>query len=247
MSKDSKIMMKQYKEGKEEIKSIFEIIVQEILRHSPSLIKSSNSYYDKTQESELSATYEYNDIYINNGYDIKVMIFDSGIYLNVDKKTMITSKFNCLQSIQTYIHDLAKPTRNEIKDVNDFLKNQTVKTLLKNSQRFYVTQVDFDRTPINTNIKYGKKNPTFSTYYDELYGIKLNPSSPLLVVRKKKSGKGGFFFPPELCVVVGLTDEMIEDRDLINKITKVTKLNPTNIMEFIGKFLSYINDDKSII
>ena len=247
MSKDSKIMMKQYKEGKEEIKSIFEIIVQEILRHSSSLIKSANSYYDKSHEKELQAYENYNDIYISNGYDIKVMIFDSGIYLNVDKKTMITSKFNCLQLIETFIKDLAKPTKDEIKEVNDWFVNKTIKTFSKNPQRLYVTQVDFERTPNKTDKKYGNNSATFSKYYEEFYGIKLNPSSPLLLVRRKKSGKGGFFFPPELCAIEGLTEEMIADRELTNNITKITKLNPTDKMEFIGKFISYINDDKSII
>ena len=99
MSKDSQIMMKQYNEGKIEIKTIFEIIVKEILRHNPSLIKDANSYFDKSHEKELQAMEEYNDINIVNGYDTKVMILDSGIYLNVEKKTNITSKFNCLQLI----------------------------------------------------------------------------------------------------------------------------------------------------
>jgi hypothetical protein len=84
MSKDSKVMMKQYNEGKIEIKTIFEIIVKEILRHNPSLIKDANSYFDKSHEKELQAYQEYNDINIVNGYDTKVMILDSGIYLNVD-------------------------------------------------------------------------------------------------------------------------------------------------------------------
>ena len=108
MSKDSKMMMKQYNEGKGEIKTIFEIIVKEILRHNPSLIKDANSYFDKSHEKELQAQEEYNDINIVNGYDTKVMILDSGIYLNVDKKTKISSKLNCLQLIQTFIHDLKK-------------------------------------------------------------------------------------------------------------------------------------------
>ena len=36
-----------------------------------------------------------NDINVVNGYDTKVMILDSGMYLNVDKKTKISSKLNC--------------------------------------------------------------------------------------------------------------------------------------------------------
>ena len=247
MSKDPKIMMKQYNEGKIEIKTIFEIIVKEILRHNPSLIKDANSYFDKSHEKELQAQEEYNDINIVNGYDTKVMILDSGIYLNVDKKTKISSKLNCLQLIQTFIQDMKKPTKDEIKVVNDWFENKTIETFSQNHRRLYVTQVNFDRTPLNTMKKSEKGNISFSRYYDEFCGQKLNPNSPLLFVRRKKSGKDGFFFPPELCVMVGLTDEMISDRDLTKEITRITKLNPTDKMDFISNIVNYMNDKNSII
>ena len=247
MSKDPKIMMKQYNEGKIEIKTIFEIIVKEILRHNPSLIKDANSYFDKSHEKELQAQEEYNDINIVNGYDTKVMILDSGIYLNVDKKTKISSKLNCLQLIQTFIQDMKKPTKDEIKAVNDWFENKTIETFSQNHRRLYVTQVNFDRTPLNTMKKSEKGNISFSRYYDEFCGQKLNPNSPLLFVRRKKSGKDGFFFPPELCVMVGLTDEMISDRVLTKEITRITKLSPTDKMDFISNIVNYMNDKSSII
>jgi len=247
MSKDSKMMMKQYNEGKGEIKSIFEIIVKEILRHNPSLIKDANSYFDKSHEKELQAQEEYNDINIVNGYDTKVMILDSGIYLNVDKKTKISSKLNCLQLIQTFIHDLKKPTKDEIKAVNDWFENKTIETFFQNHRRLYVTNVNFERNPGNTTKKCEKGAISFSNYYDEFCQQKLNPNSPLLYVRKKKSGKDGFFYPPELCVMVGLTDEMLADRGLTKEITRLTKLNPTDKMDFISNIVNYMNDKNSII
>ena len=247
MSKDSKMMMKQYNEGKGEIKTIFEIIVKEILRHNPSLIKDANSYFDKSHEKELQAQEEYNDINIVNGYDTKVMILDSGIYLNVDKKTKISSKLNCLQLIQTFIHDLKKPTKDEIKAVNDWFENKTIETFFQNHRRLYVTNVNFERNPGNTTKKCEKGAISFSNYYDEFCQQKLNPNSPLLYVRKKKSGKDGFFYPPELCVMVGLTDEMLADRGLTKEITRLTKLNPTDKMDFISNIVNYINDKTSII
>ena len=247
MSKDSALMMKQYNEGKIEIKTIFEIIVKEILRHNPSLIKDANSYFDKSHEKELQAMDEYNDINIVNGYDTKVMILDSGIYLNVDKKTKISSKLNCLQLIQTFIHDLNRPTKEEIKAVNDWFENKTVETFSQNHRRLYVSQVNFERTPLNTTKKCEKGTLSFLNYYDEFCGQKLNQNSPLLCVRKKKSGKDGFFFPPELCVMVGLTDEMLADRGLTKEITRLTKLNPTDKMDFISNIVNYMNDKNSII
>jgi aubergine-like protein len=247
MSKDSQTMMNQYNAGKIEIKTIFEIIVKEILRHNPSLIKDANSYFDKSHEKELQAQEEYNDINIVNGYDTKVMILDSGIYLNVDKKTKISSKFNCLQLIETFISKFNSPTKDEIRQINEWFENKTVETFFQNHRRFYVSQVDFDRTPINTTKKCEKGTISFLKYYNDFCGQKLNPDSPLLYVRKKKNGKDGFFYPPELCVMVGLTDEMLSDRNLTKDITRLTKLNPTDKMDFINNIVKYMNDKNCII
>ena len=247
MSKDSKTMMNQYNSGKIEIKTIFEIIIKEILRHNPSLIKDANSYFDKSHEKELQAQEEYNDINVVNGYDTKVMILDSGIYLNVDKKTKISSKLNCLQLIQTFINNFNAPTKDEIRQINDWFENKTVETFFQNHRRLYVSQVNFDHTPLNTTKKCEKGNLTFLRYYEEFCGQKLNPKSPLLFVRRKKNAKDGFFYPPELCVMVGLTDEMIADRSLTKDITRITKLNPTDKMDFISNIVKYMNDKNCII
>ena len=247
MCKDSKVMMNQYNEGKNEIKTIFEIIIKEILRHNPSLIKDANSYFDKSNEKELQAQEEYNDINVVNGYDTKVMILDSGIYLNVDKKTKISSKFNCLQLIQTFTNDFDNPSKDEIRQINDWFENKTVETFFQNHRRLYVSQVNFDRTPSNTTKKCEKGTLSFLKYYSEFCGQKLNPKSPLLYVRKKKNEKDGFFYPPELCVMIGLTDEMLADRSLTKDITRLTKLNPTDKMDFISNIVKYMNDKNCII
>ena len=247
MNKDSKLMMEQYNSGKNEIKTIFEIIIKEILRHNPSLIKDANSYFDKSHEKELQAQEEYNDINVVNGYDTKVMILDSGIYLNVDKKTKISSKLNCLELIKTFIGDFNMPTKDEIDQINDWFENKTVETFFQNHRRLYVSQVNFDRTPLNTTKKCEKGTISFLNYYKDFCGQKLNPKSPLLYVRKKKNGKDGFFYPPELCVMVGLTDEMLADRSLTKDITRLTKLNPTDKMDFISNIVKYMNDRNCII
>ena len=247
MSKDSETMMSQYNSGRFEIKSILEIIVKEILRHNPSLIRDANSYFDKSNEKELQAKEEYNDINIVNGYETKVMILDSGIYLNVDKKTKISSKFNCLQLIETFINDFNSPTKDEIRQINDWFKDKTVETFFQNHRRLYVSEVNFDHTPTNTTKKCEKGTISFLKYYNDFCGQKLNPKSPLLYIRRKKNGKDGFFYPPELCVMVGLTDEMLSDRNLTKDITKITKLNPTDKMDFINNIVKYMNDKNCII
>lgn len=92
-----------------------------------------------------------------------------------------------------------------------------------------------------------KRNYILFELLQRFLWTKLNPKSPLLYVRKKKNGKDGFFYPPELCVMVGLTDEMLADRSLTKDITRLTKLNPTDKMDFISNIVKYMNDRNCII
>ena len=69
--------------------------MKKILGNNPSLIREENSYFDQSYEKKIKDE-EYNDINIVNGYDIRVMILVSDIYLNVDKKPKISSRLNCL-------------------------------------------------------------------------------------------------------------------------------------------------------
>jgi aubergine-like protein len=47
--------------------------------------------------------------------------------------------------------------------------------------------------------------------------------------------------------MVGLTDEMLLDRNLTKDITRLTKLNPTDKMDFINNIVKYMNDKNCII
>ena len=47
--------------------------------------------------------------------------------------------------------------------------------------------------------------------------------------------------------MVGLTDEMLADRSLTKDITRLTKLNPTDKMDFISNIIKYMNDKNCII
>ena len=152
-----------------------------------------------------------------------------------------------MQLIQTFISDYNNSTKDEIRQINDCFKNKTIETFFQNHRRLYVSQVNFYLTPLNTTKKCEKGTISFLKYYDEFFRQKLNKNSSLLYVPKKKNGKDGFFYPPELCVMVGLTDEMLSDRNLTKDITRLTKLNPTDKIDFISNIIKYMNDKNCFI
>lgn len=247
MKKDTQYMVDQYTRGKYEIKTIFEIMVREILSHNPSLKYVMYLFGKKDEEQLLEAKQEYNSINITPGFVTKVMILESGIFLNVDIKTKILSNMNCLQLIGTFLNDPKKPTKHEIKEANEWIHDKTIETTHSN-QRFKVEEINFDRKAGNLEIKQEGRKLLLVKYYKEYFNIDINPNSPLLLVKStKRNSKGYKWLPPELCVIVGLSDEMMSDGKLIKDITKRTKLAPNDKINSINDIIKLMNEKKQIM
>jgi len=247
MKTDMNYMLQQFNKGRTEIKTIFEIIIKEILRHNPSLKYVMKLFGNKDQEKILKASEDYNTITIMPGFFTNVMFLKSGIYLNVDIKTKILSQYNCLQLINSFLNNPnGKISREEIEEVNNWFKDKTIETINTN-QRFKVERVNFEKRANSTTINVNNTSMNYVKYYKDLYNRNISPYSPLLNIRTKGKCSEGILFPPELCVVVGLNEEMINDRILIQNITKITKMNPNTKIDNINDIIKLINEKKEII
>ena len=202
---------------------------------------------NKDQEKTIRASEDYNTITIMPGFLTNVMILKSGIYLNVDIKTKILSQYNCLQLINSFLNNPnGKVTREEIEEVNNWFKDKTIETINTN-QRFKVERVNFDKRANSTTINVNNNSMNYVKYYKDLYNRNISPYSPLLNIRTKGKCSEGILFPPELCVVVvGLNEEMINDRILIQNITKITKMNPNTKIDNINDIIKLINEKKKL-
>jgi hypothetical protein len=65
------------------------------------------------------------------------------------------------------------PTKDEIRQINDWFENKTVETFFQNHRRLYVSQVNFDRTPSNTTKKCEKGTLSFLKYYSQFFWTKI--------------------------------------------------------------------------
>ena len=245
---DMNYMMDQYKkEGGKIIKTIFEIMVKEILRHNPSLKYVVKLFGNTDKEELLEANDYYNDIKLIPGFITKVMVLENGFYLNVDIKTKIISKLNCLQLIESFYDNPKKVTREEKNKINDWFHDKVIETSHTN-QRFKVEQIEFEKKANITNIKIGQSTKSYYQYYKDTYNIEIDKNSPLIVIKQK--GKNEInnkqLFPPEVCHIVGLSEEMINDKTLLNKIYDKTKLSPNDKIENINDILSIINEKTPI-
>lgn len=242
----SKTMLELFKK-KPEVKTILELIIKDILRHNPNLKFVKNLYCKKYAEKSLQAKNEYNSISIMPGFCTKIMFLEKGIFLNVDIKNKILSNSHCLDLINSYTTNTSKPKREEIEKINKFFKGRTVETIHTN-QRFRVDMVNFEKRANNYSINFENTSVVLTQYYKKLYDIDINPNSPLILIKSKGKNEQniGHYYPPELCLMVGLTDEMLQDFNLMKKIATVTKQEPENKVADINDILRLVNDKKGI-
>lgn len=232
---------------KPEVKSILELIMKDILRHNPSLKFVKNLYGKKYAEKGVKAHDFYNSISVMPGFCTKIMFLEEGIFLNVDIKNKILSNSHCLDLINSYISNPKNVTREEIHKINSFFKGRTVETIHTN-QRFKVEMVNFERRANNYSINFENSSVVMTKYYKNLYDIDIEPTSPLLLIKSKGKNEQNVarYFPPQLCLMVGLTDEMQQDFELMQKLAKVTKQQPEDKVASINDIIKLVNEKKGI-
>lgn len=69
----------------------------------------------------------------------------------------------------------------------------------------------------------------------------------LLVQSKNGGSENRRYIPPELCNMVGLTDDMVQDTTLMKNISQYTKLTPDDKVHSIDDILKLVNEKQGIV
>lgn len=102
-------------------------------------------------------------------------------------------------------------------------------------------KVKFDSYILDTTISLTK-------YFKNVYNLEVLPDQPLLLVKQKsKSNENRRFIPPQLCVMLGLTDDMVQDTELMKNISQHTKLTPGDKISSIDDVMKLLNEKQGII
>lgn len=244
---DEKSMIKLMKENKD-IKSIFEIMIKDILKHNPTLKYFKNIYGRKTSKIPVNATEDYNNIDIIPGFLTRVMLVESGIFLNVGIKNKIISSNDCYYLIKTFYSSNKSPTPREIKEINDFFKDKIMETS-HTGQKYQIDHVSFDKKAKKLEIPFDGSTIVLTKFYKKIFGIEIEPESPLISVKVKGKNEQlrGIYFPPQVCYLVGLTEEMLKDRSLMKNIVEEIKVSPSVKIKNFNDILTVINEKIPII
>ena len=240
LKKDKKYMKNLLKE-KKDVKSIIEIMIKDSLKHNPTLKYIKNLYGKKEDNITVNAKNDYNDIEIMPGFLTRVISTDCGLFLNVSIKNKILSSRDCLYLINSYGYG-NKPTKDQAYEINQFFKDRIVETS-HTGQRLIVDAVCYDKTPKTFDLKFDKTAITMVKFYKKVFGLDINPNSPLLRVKaKRREQSATMFFPPEVCYLVGLTDDMQRDSSLIKNMVKEIKVSPDQKIHSINNILQLLSD-----
>lgn len=87
------------------------------------------------------------------------------------------------------------------------------------------------------------KNITLDNYYKNVHNVSINANQPLFLVQQRGgSNENRRYIPPELCVMLGLTDDMVQDTSLMKSISQFTKLTPDDKVHSIDDILKLLNE-----
>lgn len=222
------------------LKMILELIVKDVLKSNPKVKFMKNMYTMKNDKKPVKS-YD-NSISLFPGFSTKVLVLEQGIYLNVDIRNKISSAWNCMEIIGSFINNVSKITQKEKDQVCKYFKDRTVE-LNTTGQKFRIESVNFERNPKTSSVNFEGSNIALSKYYKNVYNIDLEPTQPLLLVQQKSgSSENRRYIPPELCVMIGLTDEMTQDTELMKNISQYTKMTPDDKVHSIDDILKLVNE-----
>ncbi|XP_037027554.1 protein aubergine-like isoform X2 [Bradysia coprophila] len=180
------------------------------------------------------------------GYETSIRQHETDILLCAQ----VTTKVMRTETVLTIIHRLW--------GISDF-KTRCIEAVVGkivlteyNNQTYFVDDIAFESSPMDTfNTKTGEK--TYIEYYKEKYGLKINyPNQPMLVIKSKaRSIRGGepdqIYLVPELCRATGFTDEMRNNRRLMEDVAIHTRLSPGERIKKLMDFNKRLQSTKESV
>ena len=221
-------------------KQFIEILIRDILRANPNLDFYKGLFVLKNQKKVIES--KNGSINFYPGYTTSFMETESGNYLNVTLKNKILAT----DTVLDYMDYFEYKNKNNHDKIKEDLIGRSFKVSYA-KKNYVIDDILFDRNPNKQEFMHDGKSKKLIDYYLEKHKIQIkNPNQPLLVVKKKDSeGKQiNLYFVPELCILAGLDDEFIKDRDFMKELAKYTKLTPRDRINKTNEFLKLLVEEK---
>ena len=253
----------------QEIKHIIEKLIRFIIMRNPNVIKfkdgtmvdisTTNMNIKSVSESQGENSLEQ----IYRGYMTSVQITESGYFMRINDVNKIISGKSALKKILEIREENRNLNKDDLfKKINQyFSEHRTVLAKYGNLRTYRVANINFDKSPKNTNItlreKDGKETQcNLVNYYKNQYDLKIkDENQPLIEVELlKKKGpnteqeKETIYLIPELVFLTGLEHGTnSDDNTTKRKITSKTKMRPGDKVNAIRSIFSLLNSSTNKI
>jgi hypothetical protein len=242
---DEKVLMSDANIDKPIVKTVYELMVKEILRANPNLEFYRDLCVRKDGLKTISSKSNKIDFY--PGYFTSVLNTAKGAYLVVSIKNKLLSNQNCLEIINQKFKDKAK-TRDGQEELREFFVGRQIKTTYsKRTQK--IDDITFDKNPSNATFNKDGASILLTNYYKVAHNITIKDTKqPLFVVRKydeKTKTPIALYFVPELVHLAGIDDSVVKDGFFMKELAKETKLNPAERVTKTNQFMALL-DEKTL-
>jgi aubergine-like protein len=204
-------------------KILLELIIKEILKLNPNIDFYKNLFVKKNERKLIDGTGFQVEFF--PGYTTSIVNTELGLYLNVQIKNKILSNETCLELINQKYDKKKKET---VKIVKEFFTERSIRTIYS-KRNYRIDDVCFDKNPSNTTFNWNGKNITIYNYFEVSHKIKIKDKTQPLFLQNNYDEKGNLYpiyLVPELCLLAGIDDEMVKDREFMKRLADETKFKP---------------------
>jgi hypothetical protein len=241
---EEKVLMTENNIDKPVVKTIYELMIKEILHANPDLDFYKNLFVFKDIKKKISS--KNNEIDFFPGYSTAIHQTSKGIFLNVSIKNKLLSTKSCLDIISTKFKDKMK-TSDGKKEIREYFQGKQIKTTYT-KKTYIIDDICFDKNPTNTTFKKDGSTILVANYYKVAHNIIINDKTqPLFVVNRLDKSTGNtipLYFVPELCLLAGIDDSVVKDGLFMKELAKETKLTPPERVSKTNDFLKLLDDKK---
>ena len=218
-------------------KQFIEMIIKDILHSNPKLEFHRDIFVIPEKRKNIDSVSFY------PGFITSFVETDTGNYLNVNLKNKIFQDETIYDYIKRFEYD--QYSQDEIKE--KLIGRSFKVSYAKRNYRIDDILFEKYRTPKEQKIFYEKKNINLIEYYDIAHHLKIkHEKQPLILVRKKDS-QGDYialYFVPEFCTLCGLEDDKTKDGQFMKKLSKFTKLEPSDRINKTNEFLKLLSNEE---
>ena len=211
----------------ETFRHFLNIIIKQLMQSLQlrSIGRARDKYFD-TNSGQVCPEY---NLEVWPGYKATVRNTGMGIMLQVDPSTKCLRTITALESFYDLGNQAEHRGENSIDYIKREMKKKSVMARYGNTRQYVVDDVDFTKNPTNHTFECKGVMMNIVQYMKKRYQVDIKDLEQPLLVNEKENKAGvmeRIYLVPELCTMTGISEEMVQDRRVMQTLAQYTKKTP---------------------